>query len=70
MKILYIICIVSSLIFLGCFTDTDESKTNPKELELLWQYAYNLDGGAPSTDIVAPGFIPVDKRNHHIQRVP
>ena len=48
MKFLLAIGIVGSLIFSGCFTDTDENNTTPKELELLWQYAYNLDGGAPS----------------------
>ncbi len=39
---------ISSLILSGCFSSPpDKNRDDIEELHVLWQYAYDLDGGAP-----------------------
>lgn len=42
------IILISSLILSGCYSSpTDKNGEGQNELHLLWEYAYDLDGGAP-----------------------
>ncbi len=55
MNLMKTIVIMSILILSGCFSNTQNGINGKVEdLHLLWQYSYNLDGGAPS---VLPKFI-------------
>jgi outer membrane protein assembly factor BamB len=45
---IYLTIFLSSLALSGCFSSpTDKNGDNQIELQMLWEYAYDLDGGAP-----------------------
>jgi len=50
LKTLQLLILISSLSLAGCFdfSTNSKSKETPIGLNLLWDYAYDLDGGAPS----------------------